>query len=601
MAMNVLRSLRPGDGETHEEAAPPPAERCLSCNANLSDSRMYERFRVCHSCEFHYQLNARERLALLLDPGTFHEDDRGVTAIDPLSFSSGRSYRRHVIEEQRRTQMTESAMTGTGSIFGREVVAAVLDFSFLGGSMGVASGERIARAFERAVSREAPIVTVVSTSGARMQEGLLALMQTPRVISAVREHHRAGLPHICVLANPATGSAFAGFPNLADYLVAEPGAQVGYSAYRTLQDAEGEKLAADVHTSEWMLQHGLIDAVVPRAQLRQSIGLVLDLLMNDYRLTAPKERRAHRSTHTHRGAWQLLQLSRHEKRPNAEEFIAHMTTAFVELHGDRGGKDDASIVAGIGSMGGEAVMLIGENRPHKRKNATDGWISPAGFRKAARAMKIAEKFQLPVITLIDTEGALPSLSSEATGLGNAIASSMATLLELTPPTVAVIIGEGNSEAAAALAVADRVLMLDNAVYTVMPPEEAARRAFPGEGNPEDIADALRMTSHDCLKLGIIDSTVPEPGDGAHTNHTEASLLVRRSILRALTDLRRTKPKKRLEKRRDRYRGIGSTRSAVRGRVERRLAHFIDRVELLFDRKRRRARKAQRDTYDDIVV
>lgn len=547
-------------------------EQCLSCNADLEGSRSYERYRVCHSCGFHFHLSARERIATLLDAGTFHEDDRSVTSIDPISFSGRQSYRSRVINAQRRTGLAESALTGTGMIFGREVVVAVIDFSFLGGSIGVVAGERLARAFEKAAGRRVPLITIASTSGTRMQEGLLALMQIPRVLAAARRHEATGQPHIAILTDPTTGSGYAGFVELADMVIAEPDALVGYAALRVLQETENG-VPAGSHTSEAHLAHGLIDAIVPRPQLRDSLGLLLDMLLNDYRLTAPTDRGDGHAVHTQRGAWQQVQISRHQMRPNAMDFIGRMTSNFVAIHGDRQGMDDPAIAAGFATLGGEAVVLIGQVRPHE-KSSTDGWIGPGGFRKATRAMKLAAKLHLPVVTLIDTAGAHPGVESEEAGLGHAIAECMATMLDLPVPTIAVITGEGSSEGALAMAVADRVLMLDNAVYEVIRPEDAAKILFQETG---ETAERLRLTSHDCLKLGIIDGTVPEPGDGAHTNHEEAALLLRRSIRRELTRLQRMRPRSRLDRRYERYREIGSTRSWVRGTLERRLAHLVDRI------------------------
>ena len=468
--MRNLKTLL-GRGEAPEEEAPAPRphEQCLSCSADPEGSKSYERFRVCHSCGIHFHLTARERLATLLDVGSFHEDDRGVTNIDPLSFRDKQSYRSRVINAQRRTGLTESALTGTGSIYGRELVAAVIDFSFLGGSIGVAAGERLARAFEKATSRRVPVVLICSTAGTRMQEGLLALMQAPRIAAAVRRHDRAGLPYIAVLTDPTTGSAYTGFVNLADVILSEPNALVGYAALRALQEAAGTDLPEGAHTSEAHLKRGLIDAVVPRPQLRDSIAQLLDLLMNDYRLTAQKEPREGHSYHTPRTAWQQVQISRHADRPNATGLIARMSTSFVALRGDRSGEDDALIQAGVGSLAGEAVLFLGQVRPHGKP----AHISTAGFRKARRAMMLARKFELPVVTLIDTDGADPSLANEEAGLGFAVAQCMASMLELPVPTVAVITGEANSEGAMAMAVADRVLMLDNAVYEVIRPEDAA--------------------------------------------------------------------------------------------------------------------------------
>lgn len=591
------------DEETPAAGEPPAPQRCLACGADLSGSRSFERYRVCHACEFHFHLTAHERVALVLDPGSFHEDDRGVTAIDPLSFTARRSYRSRVVDAQRRTGLTEAALTGTGSLGGRDVVVAVLDFGFLGGSIGVVAGERLARAFEKAASRKVPIITVASTSGTRMEEGLLALMQSPRIIAAARKHHRQGLPHVSVLANPSTGSAYAGFLRLADLTFSEPRALVGYTAKRVLEETERHELPEGAHTAESHLAHGLIDAVVPRPQLRDSLILVLDLLTNDYRLTAPREQRAHEARHTHRGAWQLVQLSRHHDRPNAQEFIAHMTSSFVALRGDRTGSDDPSVEAGVGTLGGEAVVFIGQNRPHHREGESDGWILASGFRKATRAIELADKFRLPIVTLIDTGGAYPSLANEEAGLGHAIARCTAAMLEATVPTVAVITGEGSSEAAVAMAVADRVLMLDNAIYEVIRPEDAAQILLQEKGRASEMAERLRITSHDCLKLGIIDGTVPEPGDGAHTDHAEAAQLLRRSIIRELAALGRMRDKRRLEERYNRYRQYGSTRSRLRGRLERRLAHLVDRADTLLARARRRPgdRRSQSADYTDFPL
>jgi len=592
---NLKTLLSRGESPEDIVAEPRQHEQCLSCGADLEGSRSYERFRVCHSCGFHFHLTARERLATLLDVGSFHEDDRGVTSIDPLSFRDRQSYRSRVINAQRRTGLTESALTGTGSIYGRDIVLAIIDFSFLGGSIGVAAGERLARAFEKATARRVPVVLVCSTSGTRMQEGLLALMQAPRIAAAVRRHDRAGLPYIAVLTDPTTGSAYTGFVNLADFILCEPNALVGYAALRALQEAAGNDLPAGAHTSESHLRHGLIDAVVPRPHLRDAVAQLLDLLMNDYRLTAQKTKHDGHSLHTTRSAWQQVQLSRHQDRPTATDFIARMSTSFFALRGDRSGQDDELVQTGIGSLAGEAVLFIGQVRPHDQARAAK--ISTAGFRKARRAMMLARKFELPVITLIDTDGADPSLESEEQGLGFAVAQCMTSMLELPGPTIAVITGEANSEGALAMAVADRVLMLDNAVYEVIRPEDAATIMYGGEAAAGEAAERLRLTSHDCLRLGIIDHTVPEPGEGAHTDHAEAALLLRRSILRELSRIQRIRPKRRLEQRYARYRQIGSTRSWLRGRLERRMAHFTDRVGGYLDRLRDRSKVRRRFDYE----
>ena len=553
--------------------------------------REYERHRVCRTCGHHFHLGARERVAAVLDPGSFRETDRSVTALDPIQFRERQPYRRRVLEAQRRTGLTEAALTGTGTLYGREVVIAALDFSFLGGSIGVASGERLARAFERAARRGLAVVTVLSTSGARMREGLLALMQLPRLATAHQKLSEKGLPHVTLLSDPATGSAFAGLANLADFIIAEPDALVGYSALRQVREGTGGELPEDAHTSESHLRRGLIDAIVPREDLRPSLGLLIDLLMSNYELRPMGRPEREPREYSRLEAWRQVQLSRHENRPTTPDLIRRMTTTFVEIHGDRSGEDDPSISAGIGLLGGEAVMLVGQNR--LRGLAGPGAIGPSGFHKARRAMRLARKFRLPLVTLLDSAGARPDLAAEEAGLGDAIARCMREMLRATSPSLAVITGEGASEAAVAMAVADRVLMLENAVYEVVSPEDAARRLYGEVVRADEVAERLRLTSHDCLRLGIVDTIVPEPGEGAHTNHDEAALLLRRYLVRALTAIQRERPRRRLSRRRDRYRNTGETHAWLRGRLERRVADLSDRFSEWRRRMGRHPRRAPR--------
>ena len=585
-----LKGMLGRRGDDHD-TPPPPPEHCFSCGASLEGSRSYELYRVCHSCEFHFHLSAAERIALLVDPGSFHEDDRGVTSIDPLSFVGRRPYRQQVIEAQRRTGLTEAALTGTAEIFAVEVGIAVVDYSFLGGSIGIAAGERLARTFERATSRKLPVVTVISTSGARVAEGLLALMQSPRIIGAAERHREAGLPHICVLADPATGSAYASFVSLADFIFSEPRALVGYSATRQLIESSESKLPEGAHTAESYLQHGLLDAIVPRPNLRDALGQLLDLLQSDYRVTSRRHRPVHKTRHTDRPAWQLVQLSRHEHRPTAPELIARMVSSFVEIRGDRAGDDDPAVTAGVGSLAGETVVLIGQDR--RPGDGSPGFIRASGFRKAAREMRIAARFDLPIVTLLDSAGAEASVASEQAGMANAIADCTATMLGVAVPSIAVITGEGTSEAASAMGAADRVLMLDNAIYEIASPETIARMMMQEPSTADEIVDRLRITSHDALRLGVVDYTVSEPTEGAHTDPEETAQLIGRAVLHQLTLLRRKRTKALLNERYHKYRDMGSTHGGVRGRFERRFAHLQDRASGAVARVRRQPRGYRR--------
>lgn len=571
-------------------------EQCLSCGADLEDSQVFESLRVCHACGFHFHLGARERVAMLLDDGSFREADRGVTALDPLSFDGRGGYRSRVINAQRRTHLAQAVLTGSGKLRGRPIELAVVDFGFLGGSIGVAAGERLARAFERATARSLPVVTVVSTSGTRMQEGLLGLMQAPRIAVALQRHAKAGLAHVTIASDPTTGSAYTGFVNLADIILAEPNALMGYGALRLLQEAAGEDLPEGAHTAEDHLSHGLIDAVVPRPQLRATLALLLDLIASDLQTGPAVHPASGEAQHTPIDAWSQVQISRHQNRPAAVELARLMTSAFFELHGDRSGEDDPGITVGPALLGAEPVMLVVQSR---RAGDREGLIGPAGFRKARRALLLADKFGIPVVTLVDTMIADPAIRSERAGLGEAVASCMATMLDVRVPTVAAITGEASSEGALSLTVADRVLMLDNAVYEVMRPEQAARLLA---REIDEVAERLRLTSHDCLRLGIADSTVTEPGEGAHTSARDTALFLQRAIMRQLTALHGLREKKRLDARFNRYRETGSTRAWLRGNIERRFAHFGDRVIALRDRLRRnRKRTPDPSDYPQIPV
>ena len=231
-------------------------DTCLVCGAGLVGSDLYTRYRVCPTCRFHYSMTARERIDSLVDAGTFRETNRSVTSIDPLSFSSRVPYRQKVLRDQQRTGLTEAVVTGTCSIGGTPTVLVVMDFGFMGGSMGCVVGEKLALAMEHAAKRRLPVVAVVTSGGARIQEGILSLMQMAKTGFATNRLYDKGLPFISVLSNPATGQAYASFANLADIILAEPGAIVGLAPMRTIRESSDEPLPGGSHTSESHLSHG---------------------------------------------------------------------------------------------------------------------------------------------------------------------------------------------------------------------------------------------------------------------------------------------------------------------------------------------------------
>ena len=533
-------------------------ERCLACNAPLEEQELYREYGICPECRFHYSITARRRIQLLVDPKSFKEKYRNISSLDPLSFKGKVPYRNRLFRDQRRTGLTEAAVVGYCRIGGVRTVLVLLDFSFMGGSMGCVVGEKVALAFELASSKRLPIVALVSSGGVRIQEGLLSLMQMAKTATTVNRLHELGVPYIGVLANPSTGQAYASFANMADILLAEPGALIGFAPLRLLQEAEKEPLPLGAHTAEAHQAHGMIDATMDRQELRPTlINLLRRLSPQRQQVTflrprgkgpAPKERLE---------PWEAIQRERRPDRPTVADYVKTLLTDFVEIHGDRLSGDDPAVVCGIGGLDGCSVIFIG----HQRQRDADGevrssYMSPEGFRKAQRAMRLAAKFGMPLITLIDTAGPAVTLKAEEEGLGNAIATTLALMCGLPVPIVAVIVGEGGREGALSLGIADRVLMLESAIYSPISPEAAAGLMYRDDSRAQDAARSLRLTAADALEMGIIDAVVPEPPGGAHRDPDEAARLLHRALVRALGQVQGVSLGRLLSRRYKKFRNVG---------------------------------------------
>jgi len=576
------------------EASSTARETCLVCAANLVGVELYERFRVCSTCRFHYSMTARERIDSLADAGTFRETNRRISSLDPLSFSTRGSYRARVFRDQRRTGLTEAVVSGTCSIGGSPLELVVLDFGFMGGTMGCVVGEKVALAMEHAAKRKLPFVAVVTSGGTRFQEGILSLMQMAKTSIAAEKLSAKQLPFISVLANPATGQAYASFGNLADIIVAEPGSIVGLTPMQVIKEASDQPVPGGSHTAESHVEHGMLDAVVDRARLRDLLAVLLDLLGSRYQLTATQKRQKTDVESLKSDAWGSVQLARHESRPTSLDYIERIVGSFVELHGDRLYGDDRSVVAGLGHLGGQTVVIVGQERGREGDSIErhDGMTSPEGFRKAQRAMRLAEKFDLPLITLIDTPGPYPSVDNEQRGLGNAIATTMSVMAGIEVPTIAAVIGQGGSEGALALGVADKVLMAENGIYSIISPEQAAGLIYQDRERAEEAAGSLKVTSQDCKELGIVDAIVPEPPGGAHTNPDEAARQLRRAILQELVTLQSLSKKKLLSSRYKKFRKMGEYSSHFRSAITREIDSLQGLVSSGVKRMARRGRSAK---------
>jgi acetyl-CoA carboxylase carboxyl transferase subunit beta len=532
----------------------------VRCGAVLAGRPRFTRLRVCDECGKHYPIDTRTRITSLIDPGSFREIDTDLVSTDPLQFADDLPYSERLREQQARTDLADGATIGTGTLRGQPIVLAVLDFAFMGGSMGVVVGEKITRAAELARDERRPLITIVASGGARMQEGLFSLLQMAKSAAAIQHLRRAGIPYLSVLTHPTTGGVFASFASLGDIIVAEPGALIGFAGPRVVEQVLGKPLPPGSHSAEFLLTHGILDDVVARTHLRGYLATTLELLWRPSshdQVGVPTTGQV-APAHPPSDAWQIVQSARAPDRPTTLDYITRICDQFVEFHGDRESGDDPAVIAGIGSIGDRHVAIVGFERGHGEdtERRRSGRPGPDGYRKAQRIVQLAARFHLPVVTFVDTPGAYPGVEAEAGGLAGEIAETMALLSDLPTPLVAAITGEGGSGGALALAVADRVLMQEQTIYSVIAPEGAAAILYRDAERAPELAAKLKLTAHDCLAAGIIDTIVPEPAGGAEHAPDAAADLLKNAILAALSHLTERPVARLVQSRGERYRAYG---------------------------------------------
>src|SRR5438094_6714489 len=291
---------------------------CPSCGAAVVEAESYRRYRVCPQCGHHFPISAAERLNMLVDDDTFEEVNRELVSIDPLRFSDQMPYPERLARAQERTGLQEAVLTGVGRIAGWQAVIAVSDFAFMGGSMGSVVGEKVTLALELAARRKLPFIAICSSGGARMQEGVLSLVQMAKTTAAAMRLHRARLPMISVLTDPTTGGVYASYATQADIVIAEPDALIGFAGPRVIAETTGQPPPEGTHTAEFLLRHGMVDQIVDRGRLR---GVLATLLQFLHRVEMKS-----RGTELYRpsptppeSAWQEVELARHPDRPTASD------------------------------------------------------------------------------------------------------------------------------------------------------------------------------------------------------------------------------------------------------------------------------------------
>lgn len=488
-------------------------KKCNKCGAAILTEEVKSAGYICPKCQGYFRVHAYERIRMTVDEDSFEEWEKDMEFVNPLEF---KGYEEKVKSLKEKTGLSEAVVTGKASIEGNPAVIAVCDGWFLMASMGQVVGEKITRAVERATKEQLPVIIFACSGGARMQEGIVSLMQMAKTAAALKQHSDAGLLYVSVLTDPTTGGVTASFAMLGDVILAEPKALIGFAGPRVIEQTIGEKLPKGFQRSEFLLEHGFIDRIVERKEMRTVLANILQMHQNFKGSVTQSPIQAvekERQSVQEKDAWERVTISRKNDRPVGQDYIRTLFSDFLEFHGDRCYGDDPAIIGGIARFAGIPVTVIAQAKGKSTKENVAhhfGMPSPEGYRKALRLMKQAEKFKRPILLFVDTPGAFCGIEAEERGQGEAIARNLFEMSSMKVPILSVVIGEGGSGGALALAVADEVWMLENAIYSVLSPEGFASILWKDSKRASEAAEVMKLTAADLKKLGVIEAVIAEP-------------------------------------------------------------------------------------------
>lgn len=505
--------------------------KCPKCKKMINRDRAAKNKYVCYECGYYFRVKTHNRIRMVADRKSFQPWFEEIEESNPLKYEG---YEEKLSEAREKSGVKEAVTVGECEIYGEKAVIGICESKFMMGSMGHVVGEKVTQAIEKATELRLPVFLFCCSGGARMQEGIVSLMQMAKTSAAIKRHSQAGLLYTSVLTDPTTGGVTASFAMLGDIILAEPGSLIGFAGPRVIEQTIGQKLPEGFQRPEFLLEHGFLDGIVERGSMRDVLSLILKL--HDTRKCYgefPQETSA-RSFDTfgkkkkqkkqkNLTAWDRVQIARSSDRPSAAEYIDAIFDDFMEFHGDRGVRDDNAIIGGIATLDGQPVTVIGIRKGHTTKEnirCNFGMPSPEGYKKALRLMKQAEKFGRAVIAFVDTPGAFCGLEAEERGQGEAIARNLLEMSDLKVPVLSVVIGEGGSGGALALAVGNEVWMMENATYTILSPEGFASILWKDSRKAPEAAEVMKVTAAHLKELGIIERIIPEEYPASEENLPE---------------------------------------------------------------------------------
>lgn len=540
----LFRDREEKNQEKQEPSAPEGLWlKCPKCGEMVYRDDVKAHGYACPKCEGYFRIGTKTRIRMVADPGMFQEWFTDFETDNPLNYPG---YEEKIVGLQEKTKLHEAVTVGKCTVQGVETVLGVCDARFLMGSMGYVVGEKITRAFERATEEKLPVVLFTSSGGARMQEGIVSLMQMAKTSAAIRRHSEAGLFYLPILTDPTTGGVTASFAMLGDVILAEPGALIGFAGPRVIAQTIGQKLPEGFQRAEFLVEKGMIDGVVERQELKETVWKLLKIHQDSMQYihygktqnveNFPEIRSSRGKIETcgksELTAWERVEISRSKERPTTLSYVQQIFDEFLELHGDRAFRDDGAVIGGIAMFGGQPVTVIGQQ---KGKNVKEniyrnfGMASPEGYRKALRLMKQAEKFGRPVVTFVDTPGAACGIEAEERGQGEAIARNLLEMSGIRTPMVSILIGEGGSGGALGLAVTDEVWMMENATYSILSPEGFASILWKDGKRAKEASEVMKITAKDLKNLQIIEKVIREPEPANEENLPEIAEEIREDL------------------------------------------------------------------------